>query len=53
MYKPVQKIAPFLWFEHQAEEAVRFLYLHFQRFKSRPRWGNLWVVWSTFSLVIE
>ena len=24
MNKPIQKITPFLWFDHQAEEAVRF-----------------------------
>jgi len=24
MYKPKQKITPFLWFDHQAEEAVGF-----------------------------
>jgi hypothetical protein len=24
MYKPIQKISPFLWFDHQAEEAVGF-----------------------------
>jgi predicted 3-demethylubiquinone-9 3-methyltransferase (glyoxalase superfamily) len=24
MYKPKQKITPFLWFDHQAEEAVQF-----------------------------
>jgi len=24
MYRPIQKISPFLWFDHQAEEAVRF-----------------------------
>jgi predicted 3-demethylubiquinone-9 3-methyltransferase (glyoxalase superfamily) len=24
MNKPIQKITPFLWFDHQAEEAARF-----------------------------
>ena len=24
MNKPIQKITPFLWFDHQAEEAVEF-----------------------------
>jgi len=30
----MQKITPFLWFDHQAEEAAKFLHVHFQKFES-------------------
>jgi predicted 3-demethylubiquinone-9 3-methyltransferase (glyoxalase superfamily) len=31
----MQKITPFRWFDNNAEEAVKFLYLRFQKFKDR------------------
>jgi len=33
----MQKITPFLWLSDNAEEAVRFLRLHFQKFQD---WEN-------------
>jgi len=33
----MQKITSFLWFDDQAEEAVKFLYCDFQKLKS---WNN-------------
>src|SRR6266446_4712332 len=43
MNKPIQKITPFLWFDHQAEEAVRFYTSVFKnsRVETVTRYGEL------------
>ncbi len=42
MTKPIQKISPFLWFDHQAEEAVNFYTSIFEdsRVKTVTRYGE-------------
>jgi len=42
MNKPIQKITPFLWFDHQAEEAAGFYISIFNnsRIKTVTRYGE-------------
>ena len=43
MNQPIQKISPFLWFDHQAEEAVRFYTSIFKnsRIEAVTRYGDV------------
>jgi len=38
---PTQKITPFLWFDHQAEEAATFYIFRIQELENRDR-NPLW-----------
>ena len=45
MMQPKSKVTPFLWFNNQAEEAVKFYVSIFanSRLVDVARWGNCWV----------